>query len=95
MNEQSEVKEKASQLVDDARELLAATADMADEKIVAARKRLSAALESGCDFMDGLQDKAKAGLKTADEAIREHPYHAVGIALGVGALVGFLMRRRD
>src|SRR5437868_3610157 len=40
------------------------------------------------------QDKAVAGAKATDEAIRENPYRALGIAFGVGVLIGFLAKRR-
>jgi len=31
--------------------------------------------------------------KRADEAIRSHPYEAVAVSLGVGVLIGVLLRR--
>jgi ElaB/YqjD/DUF883 family membrane-anchored ribosome-binding protein len=36
-----------------------------------------------------------AGAKATDEVIRANPYKAVGIALGVGVLVGYLLNRRN
>ena len=32
--------------------------------------------------------------KAADKVIRDHPYQTIGIAFGVGLLIGFLARRR-
>jgi ElaB/YqjD/DUF883 family membrane-anchored ribosome-binding protein len=81
-------------LAEDARALLTATADVAGEKVGEARRRLAAALESGQELCGRVRDKAVAGAKATDEAVREHPYRAIGIALGVGALVGFLFARR-
>jgi ElaB/YqjD/DUF883 family membrane-anchored ribosome-binding protein len=81
-------------LAEDARALMAATADVAGEKVGEARKRLAAALESAKEIAGRVRDKAVAGAKATDEAVREHPYQAVGIALGVGALIGFLVGRR-
>src|SRR5579862_3513272 len=81
-------------LAEDARALMAATADVAGEKVGEARKRLAAALERGREIAGCVRDKAVEGAKAADEAVREHPYQAIGIALGVGALVGFLAARR-
>jgi ElaB/YqjD/DUF883 family membrane-anchored ribosome-binding protein len=74
-------------LADDARALMAATADVAGEKVGEARKRLAAALESA-------RDKAVRGAKAVDEAVRENPYQAVAIGMGVGALIGYLLARR-
>ena len=81
-------------LAEDARELLAATADVAGEKVGQARKRLAAALEHGKEIAGRVRDQAVAGAKATDEAVREHPYQAIAIGVGVGALVGYLMGRR-
>jgi len=81
-------------LAEDARALMAATADVAGEKVGESRKRLAAALESAKEIAGRVRDKAVAGAKATDEAVHEHPYKAMGIALGVGALIGFLVARR-
>ncbi len=81
-------------LADDARALMAATADVAGEKVSEARKRLAAALESGKEIYGRVRDKAVEGAKATDQAVHEHPYQAIGIALGVGALIGYLATRR-
>jgi len=83
-----------STLVEDARALVTATADVAGEKVTEARERLAVALEHGKEMVGRARDKALEGAKAADEAVREHPYHAIGIALGVGALIGYLIGRR-
>ena len=80
-------------LADDARELMAATADVAGEKVSAARKRLAAALERSKEIAGNVRDKAVAGAKVADQAIRENPYQAAAVGVGVGALVGYLIGR--
>jgi len=81
-------------LADDARALMAATADVAGEKVSEARKRLAAALESGKEIYGRVRDKAVDCAKVTDEAVHEHPYQAIGIALGVGALIGYLAAHR-
>ena len=83
-----------STLAEDARALVAATADVAGEKVGEARKRLAAALESGKEVYGRVRDKAVEGAKVADQAVHEHPYESIGIALGVGALLGYLLARR-
>jgi len=95
MNNETTGNAKVGQLVDDAQALLSATSDIADEKVRAARNRLAAVLHSGREVLDDLKDKAVAGAKATDATIREHPYPAIGVALGVGALVGFLLGRRN
>ena len=81
-------------LAEDARALMAATADVAGEKVSEARKRLAAALESGKKIFGRVKDKAVEGAKATDEAVREHPYHALVVAFGVGAIAGYLISRR-
>lgn len=81
-------------LTEDARNLMAATADVAGEKVGEARKRLAAALERGKEIADRVREKAIEGAKVADRAVHEHPYEAIGIAFGVGALIGYLATRR-
>ncbi len=82
------------QLAEDARALMAATADVAGEKVVEARRRLAAALERGKDIAASVRDKAVKGAKAADERVHEHPYQAIAIGVGVGALIGYLVARR-
>ena len=82
------------QLAEDARALMAATADVAGEKVGEARKRLAAALDNAKHIAANVRDKAVAGAKVADQAVHEHPYQAIAIGIGVGAVLGYLMGRR-
>ena len=81
------------QRADDARALLAATADVAGDKVGEARKRVAAALERAKEMGTQVRDQAVAGAKATDEAVREHPYQAVAIGVGTGAVLGFLFAR--
>src|SRR6185312_8798152 len=81
-------------LAEDARALMAATADVAGEKVSDARKRLAAALERGREIAGNVRDKAVEGAKVVDQTVRENPYQAIAIGVGVGALIGFLVARR-
>ena len=82
-------------LAEDARALMVATADVAGEKVSEARKRLAAALEDGKEICGRVRDKALEGAKVADQAVHEHPYQAVAIAVGMGAILGYLLARRS
>jgi ElaB/YqjD/DUF883 family membrane-anchored ribosome-binding protein len=81
-------------LAEDARALMAATADVAGEKVGEARNRLSAALERAKEIAGNVRDKAVIGAKVTDQTIRENPYQSIAIGVGVGALIGFLVARR-
>lgn len=83
-----------TQLAEDARALMAATADVAGEKVGEARKRLAAALEQGKEIYGRVRDKAVEGAKVADKTVRANPYQAIAIGVGVGALIGYLVARR-
>ena len=61
---------------------------------VEARKRLAAALENGKEIYGRVRDRAVEGAKVADKTVRENPYQAIAIGVGVGALVGYLLGRR-
>ena len=89
------VRDEMHTLADDAQALLSATANVAEEKVVEARKRLTLALEKGKEAWGRVQDRACEGAKMTDEVIRSHPYEAIGVAFGVGALLGFILTRRD
>jgi ElaB/YqjD/DUF883 family membrane-anchored ribosome-binding protein len=81
-------------LAEDARALMVATADVAGEGVNEARKRVAAALERGKELCGCVREKAAEGVRAADEVVHEHPYQAIGIACGVGALIGYLVFRR-
>jgi ElaB/YqjD/DUF883 family membrane-anchored ribosome-binding protein len=69
----------------------------ADSDHVDLREKLEAATEKARELCHKLQEKTAAAAKATDAAVREHPYQAVGIAFGVGVLIGALVawRRRD
>ena len=81
-------------LAEDARALMAATADVAGEKVVEARKRLTAALERGQVIYGRVREQTVESARAADEAVHEHPYQAIALGVGLGALIGFLITRR-
>ena len=81
-------------LARDAEELLKATAGDASGKLADVRTRLAAAVESAKATCQRLEEKAIAGAKATDRAIREHPYESIGAAFGIGLLIGVLVGRR-
>ena len=57
------------------------------------RAKLEAATEKAKEVCKRLQDETVAAAKATDKAVREHPYQALGIAFGVGLLIGVLAAR--
>jgi len=95
MNKQIEVlSDDINTLAEEARALMAATADVAGEKVAEARKRLAAALENGKGMYGRVRKKAIEGATATDTAVHEHPYQAIAIGVGVGTLIGYLASRR-
>ncbi|MBC8096455.1 MAG: DUF883 domain-containing protein [Akkermansiaceae bacterium] len=82
-------------IVGDGKALLDATAELAGQKAGEARKRLTAAMDSGKEIYGRVCEQTVAGAKVADQTIRNNPYQAIGIALSVGALLGYLISRRS
>jgi len=84
-------------LAGDAEELLKATANQAGERVAAARKRIEQSLEEGkktCSEAEtAFVDKTKEMAKTADDYVRQNPWNAVGVAAGIGLVLGLLLRR--
>ena len=81
-------------VVHDGEELLKAGARDLSERGVAARERLAAALEVAKETRLKLQEQAMNGARATDRAIREYPYQSIGLAFGVGLLLGILVNRK-
>jgi ElaB/YqjD/DUF883 family membrane-anchored ribosome-binding protein len=83
-------------LVEDAEELLKATANQAGEKIGVARQKIEQSLVEGkkalADAEKTLFAKSKECAEIADDYVRENPWTAVGVAAGVGLVLGLLIR---
>ncbi len=81
-------------VVHDGEELLRASAQELGERGQAAREKLAAALEVAKETSRRLQERAAQTAKSADRLLREHPYQSIGVAFGVGVLIGVLVNRR-
>jgi ElaB/YqjD/DUF883 family membrane-anchored ribosome-binding protein len=78
----------------DAGELVKATSGQAGDRVGEMRKRLAAAVDATKATYQRLGDKTVATVKATDGCIRAHPYETIGVALGLGLLLGALVRRR-
>ena len=67
-----------------------------DDEPAEGQPTLEAATERARALCRTLQEKTTAAAKATDGAVHEHPYQAIGIAFGLGVLVGVLVgwRRR-
>ena len=80
-------------LLHEAEQALSNTADSAGEKFDELRGRLREALDSGKYSLENIKAEALRRGKQADQLVRDNPYYAIGIAAGVGALIGILVSR--
>jgi len=81
-------------VMEDAEDLMKAAAGEVTDKAKEARDRLVVALESARSSCVRLEEKAVARAKAADRVVREHPYQSIGVAFGLGVLIGVLVGRK-
>jgi ElaB/YqjD/DUF883 family membrane-anchored ribosome-binding protein len=85
-------------VVSDAEEILRATAGVAGEKMVDLRERIGERLRDAklriADAEEALVDKTKAAARATDDFVNDNPWQAVGIAAGIGFLLGIIIGRR-
>jgi ElaB/YqjD/DUF883 family membrane-anchored ribosome-binding protein len=74
-------------VIADAEDLLRATADQTGPKVQEVRARAEESLRAAKEHLQG------AG-RELDSQVRENPWAAVGIAAGIGLLIGVLMARK-
>lgn len=85
-------------VVADAEELLRATASTAGDKATELRARIQANLADAkvrlADAEEALLDKARQVGRATDAYVNDNPWRSVGIAAGVGLVIGLLIGRR-
>ncbi len=82
----------------DAEALLRATSSQTGEKIQEVRARAEESLRQAKQRLSSIEDealrRAREVADATDEYVRENPWQSVGVAAGVGLLVGLLLARR-
>lgn len=85
-------------LVADAEALLKATAGQSGEAVAAMRAKVGESLAVAKVKLTEAEQlalaKAKAAAAATDEYVHEKPWQAVGIAAGIGLVIGLLIGRR-
>src|SRR5580658_3828131 len=79
-------------LTKDVQDLLKATATVVGEKAAEARVKVEESLKVAQDKLavvqDGVKAKGREAVAVTDDYVRNNPWNAVGIAAGVGFLLG-------
>ena len=85
-------------VIADAEELLKLTAGQVGDRASEMRMRMQARMEQAKADLVDLQDMAVVRVRdagrAADAYVQDNPWRAVGIAAGVGLVVGMLISRR-
>lgn len=85
-------------LMADAEDLIKATATHDDGSLGAIRSKaldtLNSAKESLSSVEGTVTEKAKVVAERTDEFVHRNPWEAVGVAVGLGLLIGLFIRRR-
>src|SRR5690242_21185786 len=86
-------------VVRDAEALLKATTGLAGEKVQEVRARAEETIKQARTRIDSVEDdalrRAKELASTADGYVRENPWQAIGVAAGVGLLLGLFLSKRS
>lgn len=90
--------EDFNQVVADTEELLKSMATAGGEKANALRASVEESLEVTKERLRELQqaamDKTAAAARATDDYVHENPWPAIGVAAGIGVLIGLLLSRR-
>ncbi|OIQ83506.1 hypothetical protein GALL_347000 [mine drainage metagenome] len=85
-------------VVADAEALIKATANQGGEALAKVRAQaeesLAVAKEKMADAQAALVEKTRAAAHATDDYVHENPWKAVGVAAGVGLVIGLLIGRR-
>lgn len=85
-------------LMADAEDLIKATASHEDGALSAIRSKALDALNNAKESLSSVEgtvsEKAKVVAERADDFVHRNPWEAVGVAAGLGLLIGLFIRRR-
>jgi ElaB/YqjD/DUF883 family membrane-anchored ribosome-binding protein len=85
-------------LMVDAEDLIKATANHDDGPLGAIRLKALETLNSAKESLSSIEgtvtEKAKVVAERTDEFVHRNPWEAIGVAAGIGLLVGLFIRRR-
>lgn len=95
MEGEQQLADNLSSVTEHAENFVRETGSGLSEKAREARARLAASLASARAGMAKMNEKAIAGAKATDRVIRDNPYQTMGVAFGIGILLGVLLTRRN
>ena len=98
INAQEQLVSDIKSAISDAEEILEATAEQTGEKVATLRARIQERLRAArgrlVEAEDALLEKSRAAARATDAYVHESPWTAIGIAAGIGFVVGMALGRR-
>jgi ElaB/YqjD/DUF883 family membrane-anchored ribosome-binding protein len=86
-------------VIADTEELMKFVSNEGGGKAQALRDKLDRNLKLAKDYLHDVEgsvvDKSRVAARVTDEYVHENAWRTVGLAIGVGILIGFLIRDRD
>jgi len=87
------------QLMEEVETIVSKSSDSATsgitDKLSALQDQFNGAKTKVAGYYKVARQKVVDGASAADDTIRSHPYESLAVALGVGVLLGAVLRRRD
>lgn len=98
VSEQEQIVSDMKSSIADAEDMLQETADQVGDKFARLRSRIQDRLKDARarleDAEEALVYKTRAAARATDDYVHASPWTAIGIAAGVGVLVGLALSRR-
>lgn len=98
ITEQQQLVSDMKSVIADAEDMLEATAEQAGEKVAGLRARIQDRLQGARARLGEAEAqliaKSRAAARATDAYVHESPWTAVGVAAGVGLLLGLILGRR-
>ena len=78
--------------------MLKSVVDEGGDKANALRAKMESNLKAAKDRLSHIEETAiettKTAVRTTDNYVHENPWRAIGVAVGIGAVIGLLLNRR-
>ncbi|MEJ2767927.1 DUF883 family protein [Mycetohabitans sp. B46] len=93
-NLMSDIKTVLSDAEDLLKQAASTTGERATELREKALTRLKQAKEKAADVQVVVVEKGKKAVRATDDYVHDHPWTSIGVAAGVGVLIGLLINRK-
>lgn len=89
-----EIVENLRSLIEEAQTVISAGGEKSGEVLSDLREQIEEGIERLNIYYRDTKEKIVDGAKRTDATIRRHPYESLAVALGIGVVIGALVRGR-